>query len=194
MSEKTGSKHELLKQNMELTLIITFIGLAFGLVGLIVRTAEVMSVVVIAVAVIVGFVSYNDAFRPQPLRQEAAIRPVAQPLPTPPPTAKPQPPLTQTPPPPPTPIRSEPVREPAREREPLPTLPKVQLLSSSPKEVVKTFTPIARPAPPKVATKEQATTPPQQSPTSAQVTKARPPKPRPKKAIEVSQINEKKEE
>lgn len=120
-----------MKQNFELTLIIIFIGLAFGLVGLIVQTAAVMSIVVISVGVIVGFVSYRDAFIPRPNGESAVNAQVVntqvpQTLPAPFVTVKPEPRPQQVAP------RPQQIAPISRQiEEPLPRLPRIQRITSS---------------------------------------------------------------
>ncbi len=115
-----------MKQNFELTLIIIFIGLAFGLVGLIVQTAAVMSIVVISVGVIVGFVSYRDAFVPRPNGEVAVSTPIPQKLPAPAEVVKPEPrPQAVRPEP-----RPQPENRPQQIAEPLPRLPKIHRLTT----------------------------------------------------------------
>ncbi len=168
---------------MELTLIIIFIGLAFGLVGLVVPTAAVMSVVVISVGVIVGFVSYRDAFIPKiqapttvasPIVTSRTVTvPVAQKPPTPVQAPKPE----SKPAPLPTP-------KPAQTVEPLPRLPKIQRL---PEPTGTTFPSQAKPtniAPP------QASTP--LASESLQTKNVKPRKPRARKAVEIPSLNDEK--
>ncbi len=142
MTQRTEAKQDLLKQNFELTLIIIFIGLAFGLVGLIVQTAAVMSIVVISVGVIVGFVSYRDAFVLGPNGELAVSTPIPQKLPAPAEAVKPEPrpqavrpesrPQPETRPQQITPRREPQELEPNHRQieEPLPRLPKIHRLTT----------------------------------------------------------------
>jgi hypothetical protein len=194
MEQPTRDKQELLKQNFELTLIIIFIGLAFGLVGLVVPTAAVMSVVVISVGVIVGFVSYRDAFIPQPTSQAAINPPAAQKLPvsSPPPRLAPKPAPSTPPQPAPTP--AAPAAAPRLEQKPapqskpieeaLPRLPKIQRL---PESGGATFPSQARPPnpAPHPASPQAASEPAQARDTKSRKSRAR-------KTVEVPSLKDEK--
>ncbi len=171
MTESTEPNSEQLKQSIELTLIITFIGLAFGLVGLLVRTAEVMGIVVISIGVIVGYVSYHDAFKTHSPSQTPVSTPMTQSLP---------PPFQEA--------KSEP--EPAREH--LPQLPKIKRLPSAQEVIVpiKTTIPLKTPLP-KDETQLKTS---KKSPAADQTQKTKPQRPRTRKIVEVPQISEKKKE
>ncbi len=208
MAQPTHDRQDVLKQNFELTLIIIFIGLAFGLVGLVVPTAAVMSVVVVSIGVIVGFVSYRDAFIPQLTSQMTVSTPVPQKLPiqmrvaTPVtqkvPTYPSAPKLTQTPAPStaqqpaPTPhapvIASKPEQKPAPQtrliEETLPRLPKIQRL---PESGGATFPSQAKPLSPSPPT---ASSPRASEPTQAKDTKPR--KIRARKTVEVPNLDDEK--
>lgn len=205
MTQATQSKQELLKQNIELTLIIIFIGLAFGLVGLVVPTAAVMSVVVISIGVIVGFVSYRDAFIPKIPAQTNQSGPVARenpfsstpklaPIPAPMTIPKSTPMTTPKPVPvlPTSAAAPKPEQRPASQPRPmeeaLPRLPKIQRLpesgaSSFPDRVNPSTAPTESPQ----VSRSQSTVEP------LQAKNARPRKPRARKADEIQSLNEDKQ-
>ncbi len=208
MAQPPHNKQDILKQNFELTLIIIFIGLAFGLVGLVVPTAAVMSVVVVSIGVIVGFVSYRDAFIPQlnsqmtgntPVPQKlpsqmSVATPVAQKIPTSSPAPrlapKPAPSTTQQP----APTLSTPTIAPKPEQKPtlpsrpieeaLPRLPKIQRL---PESGGATFPSLAKPQSPATRTASSPTTP-----EPIQAKNIKPKKARARKTLEVPRLDDEK--
>ncbi len=178
MTHPTQDKQELLKQNFELTLIIIFIGLAFGLVGLIVSTAAVMSVVVISVGVIVGFVSYRDAFVPRIPDKMTVTSPVVTPPTVSAPVGQKLPTTSQAPKPAPLPTP-----KPAQIVEPLPRLPKIQRL---PESTGTTFPSQAKPA--------NIASPKPIMPVASdplQTKSVKPRKPRSRKTVEIPSLNDK---
>ncbi len=208
MAQPSHNRQELLKQNFELTLILIFIGLAFGLVGLVVPTAAVMSVVVISIGVIVGFVSYRDAFIPQPTSQVTVSTPTAQkppapvilttPVPQRIPASSPTPQLAQKPaqlmPKQPAPTLAAPAVAPKIEQKPapqskpldeaLPRLPKIQRL---PESSGATFPAQAKPPTPAPQ--------PVSSPASSELEQSKaikPRKTRARKTVELSSIDDEK--
>ncbi len=186
-----------MKQNFELTLIIIFIGLAFGLVGLVVPTAAVMSIVVISVGVVVGFVSYRDAFIPR-LNDEMAVNPpIPQNLPAPAEAVKSEPrPQAFRPEPRPQPEtrpqqitpRPQPQQlEPSHRQieEPLPRLPKIHRLTA-PEEL--TFSSPTKPT--KEVTQQVITAAPPITSQPNQDRLAKPRKARARKNIEIPDDDE----
>lgn len=161
---------------MELTLIIIFIGLAFALVGLVVRTAEVMSIVVISVGVIVGFVSYRDAFNPQSPIQNEVVSGVTQDLPS-----SSEAPIRE-------PLQAESEPEPVQEpvQEPLPRLPKIHRLPSTEDERASEQ--------PEPRNEQARPTSFQQVLAADQIKKIRERKPRARKAIQVTRDEEKEQD